>query len=140
MQVHTAGAFAEVDFAARTARLARRGETIQRGGLDVLAASAEEQERVRTRLFTDPDLLPLSEAAVEDRNALLDEQREFAASILERRAPRVSGRQGLAALEAAERVLAEIAAHQARCRTIGAPTWPQWNFAAPSAPSRRQAA
>ena len=72
--------------------------------------SVNEQIQIKERLFQ--DYLPLRELPVSDSNAILEEQRDFVSSIREFHQPQVSGRDGLRALDAAERILTSLAAHQ----------------------------
>jgi predicted dehydrogenase len=99
---------AMLDFAAKKASLVSH-EPIQEQPIDVLKSTPAEQAQIKERLFQ--DYLPLTELPVLDSNAILEEQRDFVASIRQSRQPQVSGQDGLAALDAAERVLASIATH-----------------------------
>ena len=72
--------------------------------------SADEREEIKQNLFE--TVLPMTQISPADANPLLDEQRDFIASIRTGRAPRVTGEQACAALATAERVLAGIADHR----------------------------
>ena len=107
MNVITDRAFVGVDFATGQAKLVLPSRDLIRGRVDVHRWSREEQERVRTNLFT--ELLPLQEIAVEKRNAILDEQQEFVDCIRHGRTPRVSGQQARDCLAVADQILESIA-------------------------------
>ena len=70
---------AAIDFGARKAQVMRLADTITSGELDVQSLSAAERNHLKDNLFT--DYLPLADLPVGDANALLEEQREFAAAI-----------------------------------------------------------
>jgi len=110
MQVVCCDCIAAIDYAARKAQVMRPGAAIQQGDLDVHTLSAEERTHLREHLFT--EYLPLADLNVGEANALLEEQREFAAAIRGECQVRVAGEDGRRALDAAERILAEIAAHR----------------------------
>jgi predicted dehydrogenase len=109
LAAHWDGGMATIDFAAKKAKLISH-VPVQDEPIDVLKASSAEQAQIKERLFQ--DYLPLCELPVVDSNAILEEQRDFVASIQEFRQPKVSGRDGLRALDAAERILTSLAAHQ----------------------------
>jgi predicted dehydrogenase len=109
MQIVCQDAVAALDFATRKARLMQLGEPVRSGELDVNALSPAEKTHLKDNLFT--DYLPLTDLPTSDSNALLQEQREFAAAIRGQAAVRVTGRDGRRALDVAERILAEIAVH-----------------------------
>ena len=109
LAAHWQGGSANIDFAARKASVISHAP-MEKETIDVLKASPAEQARIKERLFQ--DYLPLRELPVEESNAILEEQRDFVASIRDSRQPQVSGEDGLRALDAAERILASIAAHR----------------------------
>jgi predicted dehydrogenase len=108
LAAHWQGGSVNIDFAAKKASLLSHQPVLEEP-MDILRASPAEQARLKERLFQ--DYLPLRELPVVDSNAILEEQRDFVASIRESRQPQVSGRDGLAALDAAERILTGIASH-----------------------------
>jgi predicted dehydrogenase len=118
MQVVCRDCTVGIDFGAKTAKLLRPATAVLAGEIDVNQMSLEERSRVKTHLFT--DYLHLSDLPIADTNALLEEQREFAAAIRGERAVRVTGEAGRQALDVAERILAEIAAHRWDGSTSGA--------------------
>ena len=109
MQIWSAQGFVGLDFATRTAKVVTAGEELSSGhvAMDGLAPAA--RQGMRERLFT--DILPLTTVTAPERNAIADEQTDFAESILSGTTPRVSGEQGRAAMAAAEAVLSSIASH-----------------------------
>jgi predicted dehydrogenase len=109
LTAHWDGGMATIDFAAKKVNLISH-VPVQDEPVDVLNASPAEHALIKERLFQ--DYLPLRELPVVESNAILEEQRDFVASIREFRQPKVSGRDGLRALDAAERILTSLAAHQ----------------------------
>ncbi len=99
-----------IDFAAKKASVITHSEAVSEGEIDVLHAAPAELANIKERLFQ--DYLPLRELPVAETNAILEEQRDFVTCIRESRQPQVSGRDGLRALDAAERILAGIATHK----------------------------
>ena len=97
-----------IDFASKKASLISH-TPVQEESIEILTSTPPEQARIKERLFQ--DYLPLTELPVVESNAILEEQRDFVTSICQSRQPKVSGQDGLRALDAAERVLASIAAH-----------------------------
>jgi len=110
MQIVCAETIAQIDFGARKAQVMRPSEKVRGGDFDVNRLSAEERAHLKEHLFT--DYLPVTDLAVPESNALLEEQREFIAAIRGESHIRVSGRDGRRALDVAERILADIAAHR----------------------------
>jgi predicted dehydrogenase len=110
MQVVCRECTAQIDFGAKTAKLMRPSSAVLAGEIDVNRMPPEERARVKAHLFT--DYLHLADLPVADTNALLQEQREFVAAIRGERTVRVTGEAGRAALDVAERILAQIAAHR----------------------------
>ena len=110
MQVICSDCMAAIDYGARKSKVMRPGEAIQQADFDVNKLSPAERTHFKDQLFT--EYLPLSELRVDETNALLEEQREFAAAIRGEGLVRVRGVDGRAALDVAERILAEIAAHR----------------------------
>ncbi len=109
MQVISPDGIAAIDYGAKKVQVMRAAEPIASGDFDVHALSPDERTHLKEHLFT--DYLPLTELPVGEGNALAEEQREFAAAIRGQAEVRADGRAGLAALDVAERILAQIAAH-----------------------------
>jgi predicted dehydrogenase len=110
MRVFCSSGFASLDFAAPSAKFVLPSESLARGAIDFETLSAVEKQTVRENLFTEH--LQLEDLPLTPCNAILEELRDFAASISANRSPQVDGRQGLAAVAVAERVLHEIASHR----------------------------
>jgi predicted dehydrogenase len=117
MQVWTDYGFCSVDFAARKASVMRPSDALLRGELDVEELSAEAKTKLQQSLPAE-HLRP-EPLVVEERNAIVDEQFDFVRSIRSKRAPRVDGEQGRAALALAERILEQIAEHRWDGRSDG---------------------
>jgi predicted dehydrogenase len=111
-QMHVFGqtGYAGLDFATRTATVIRPSDAIKGGWIDVHALSPAEQEEIKADLFR--TVLPSQEIKPGEANPLLDEQRDFLASIRAGGSPRVTGRQARLALAVAHQVLERVAAHQ----------------------------
>jgi predicted dehydrogenase len=109
MQIVCRDSVAGIDFGSRKAKVMRHGDAISAGEVDVNALSLEEREHLKSQLFK--DYLPLTDLPVVEANALLEEQREFVSAIRGEASVRVSGESGRRAIDIAERILTEIAAH-----------------------------
>ena len=112
MQVVTSRGYVGIDFAAPSAKLVRPCKEVLRGEIDMQHLSAEQREWVRGRMFD--ELLRIRDLDVEDRNAILEEQRDFVDCIQHGHRPRVSGQEGCDCLRVAERIL--------RCIRANSPT------------------
>jgi len=77
---------------------------------DIYNWSPAQQQAVRERLFT--DVLPRREVPVSPGNAIVDEQRQFAAAIRTGVPPAVTGTDARQALAVAERILEAIHQHR----------------------------
>jgi predicted dehydrogenase len=128
MQVVSENGITAIDFGARKATVMRTAETVAGGELDVQALSPAERTHVKEHLFT--DYLPRTDLTVGEANALLEEQRSFAAVIRGEGEVRVSGTDGRRALDVAERILAEIAAHRWDGTSLG-PIGPRFEIREP---------
>ncbi len=141
MQIWTAGCMADIDFAARTARLITPTAEVLRHEIDVELMSLAERLHLRDELGQQH--LRVSQPTVEPRNPLADELQDFVECIRTRRTPRVSGEGGRDALVIAERVLAAIQEHESSgpLKGLGAPhpimRGPHWQFMPEPARGRR---
>src|SRR5262249_22387456 len=98
--------FAEADFAGRKVTLVQPSDQVRWHGLDPARLDPASRSRIREELFTRHlELLTLDETA---QDQLTCELREFVACMQSGRAPRGTGRDGLAALDVAERILKSI--------------------------------
>jgi predicted dehydrogenase len=109
VQVFSDRSFAQADLTTRQVQSICPGNAMLSRAIDFLAMPQESQQQVRESLFT--EWLPKSEETAPEQNAILEEQKDFADSILTHRTPRVCGRQGSRALEVAHAVLDEIQNH-----------------------------
>lgn len=110
MQIWCERTFASLDFATRNARLVHPHESLLRREFDTRQLSMSEVDHLKDHLFE--DLLRIEDVQGEACDQLTAEQLDFADSIRNARAPRVSGSQGRDAVAVAERVLEKIAEHQ----------------------------
>lgn len=109
MQVWTAAAFTEVDFATNSAKVVQPSEQLMCGELDVEELAPDEKQHLTEHLFD--DYLPTRTLERQPINALLEEQRDFVESIRTGRQPRVTGEHGRDALAVAHQILTAITAH-----------------------------
>ena len=116
MHVISRDAAAEIDFATKKTRLMRISDSISSIQINNLNPTA--RAHLKDHLFT--DYLPLEDLPTVESNPLLEEQRNFAAAIRREAKVRVTGEHGRRALDIAERVLAEVAAHRWDGMTAGA--------------------
>jgi predicted dehydrogenase len=123
MQIVCRDSVAAIDFGTRKAKVMRHGDAILAGQIDVNSLSQDEREHLKSQLFT--EYLPLTDVPVAEANALLEEQREFVAAIRGEASVRVSGEGGRRAIDVAERILTEIAAHHWE-GTVDGPTGPRF--------------
>jgi predicted dehydrogenase len=112
-----------IDFAARKARRMRIGDRVLSGQMHVGELDAAAKAHLKDHLFR--DYLPIHDLPVAESNPLLEEQRDFVAAIQGRSAARVTGEAGRSALDVAERILVEIAAHRWD-RMAESPTGPRF--------------
>ncbi len=140
MQIWCAESFAAVDFSDRSVSVVRPCQAVLDREFDFESLSVDERAGFKDRVFQ--DILPVERLAVESRNALVDELRDFLDSIRSARAPRVTGQHGRDAVAVAERILQAIAAHASqagRPRPVASPPilrgphWPDPH------PARREA-
>lgn len=109
MSVYTSSSMAEIDFGNNTVRLIKPSDEVleREVQLDHLTpdARAEAKANIFGKYFTIENL------PAQPRNAILDEQNDFALSIRTKTAPSVTGEDGQYALELAGRVLDQIQSH-----------------------------
>ncbi len=110
MQVFTADCYANIDFSAAEVQLVRPSEAVQSRDVMLDELSPAERMAAKDRIYLDH--LTLETIATPGRNAILDEQNDFALSIQTGCAPAVTGEDGYRAVDAAHRVLEAIAAHR----------------------------
>lgn len=105
LRVYQADAFVEVDFLERTATVIRRDKHLQDASLDPSKLGPEDLGGLSPLDFVQDKLVSVEKPPVDpNANPLRDELLSFADSIRTGRPPRVDGRDGLRAMEAAEAV------------------------------------
>lgn len=109
MQVFTADGYANIDFSSDEVQLIHpTADTLSRGiALDELPA--EERMAAKERIFQ--DYLTPKTITAPKRNAILDEQNDFALSIQTDASPSVTGEDAARAVEVASRILEAVERH-----------------------------
>ncbi len=109
MQVFAPGGHAQIDFSGEEVKLTKPSLDVvnRRVGLDDLPA--EERMDAKQKILT--DFLVSDTIQAPKRNAILDEQNDFAISIKTGASPTVSGEDGARAVSVANAVLDQIADH-----------------------------
>jgi predicted dehydrogenase len=110
MQVWSERGCVTLDMATRTAAAIRPVSELSQREFDLDDVGPEARAHLKDHLFE--DLLPLERHEAEEKNALLEELNDFAASIREHREPRVTGQQGRNVLAVAERILQAMHEHR----------------------------
>jgi len=136
MHVYSQQAFAAINFASGEARLLRPSPAVLRGEVDLTDCPPEQRAHVQESMFR--ELLCLETMPVERTNAILQEQREFVASVREGTPVRVTGQQGREALAVAEQILESIRTHRWNSEWPHA-VGPHALFQQPAAPTQRAA-
>ncbi|MEZ4387283.1 MAG: Gfo/Idh/MocA family oxidoreductase [Candidatus Krumholzibacteriia bacterium] len=105
LRVYQANDYVEVDFLERTATIVHRDKHLVQGGLDPAKLGPEDLGGLSPLDFVQDKLVSVEKPPVDpNANPLRDELASFADSIRTGRPPRVAGRDGLRAMEAAEAV------------------------------------
>jgi predicted dehydrogenase len=110
MQVWSEHGCVTVDFSTHTATTVRPVTELLQREFDLDDVSPESRAHLKDHLFE--DLLPMERHVATQRNALLDELRDFAGSITEHREPLVTGQQGRNVLAVAEQIIDAINQHR----------------------------
>ncbi|HYC78113.1 MAG TPA: Gfo/Idh/MocA family oxidoreductase [Planctomycetota bacterium] len=106
LRMFAPGCYATIDFFKRESQIIRPGADLKRALADGKAAlGAVTPLQLMTR-----DLLRIEKPPVKEEESLKREDAEFLAAVRERRAPAVTGADGLAAVEAADRITASLRA------------------------------
>ncbi|MCE9547218.1 MAG: Gfo/Idh/MocA family oxidoreductase [Planctomycetia bacterium] len=135
MQVWQRSGFVAIDFATRGAKIVRPSDAVLNHRIDPGTLTADQKATIRDKFFT--DYFPLQTITAPESNALVDEQTDFAQSILLSRAPRVTGEQAVATIAAAERILASLAQYTAAHQSQTEPgksilPGPHWHLGQPA--------
>jgi predicted dehydrogenase len=110
MQLWGPEGFAEADFAARKLTLVQPSASVQEHGLDPTRLDPASRSRIREELFTRHLELHTIDGKAQDQ--LTCELQEFIACVRSGDTPRVSGEDGLAAVNVAEQILNSLRSHQ----------------------------
>jgi predicted dehydrogenase len=110
MQIWSEHGQVEIDFATRRTIAVEPDDALLDFDFHERDLTAGERQRLQKALFE--ELLPAREQEAPAQNALVEEQQNFVESIVTGREPRVTGKQGLAAIAVAEQILTRIADHQ----------------------------
>ncbi|GIW97562.1 MAG: NADH-dependent dehydrogenase [Pirellulaceae bacterium] len=107
MQWYCHQGFVDIDFSGNTVRVVRPSAAICNGELDVDQLPVDQRMQLKSTLFE--HYLHREAIAVERRNAIVDEQHDFAVSIAAGSQPIVTGDAGARAVEVAEQIVEAIA-------------------------------
>jgi hypothetical protein len=107
MQIFTPDCFASIDFAADHVQLIRPSAEVLGRQVSVDEMPIDLRMAMKEQMFE--RLLTVETLTAVGRNAILDEQNDFALSIQTNSSPAVSGEDGAMAVELAARVLDQIA-------------------------------
>lgn len=110
MQVFASDSYANIDFSASEVQIVKPCEEILQREISLDRLSTAERMAAKESIYG--DLLSVETITAPSRNAILDEQNDFALSIRSGSAPCVSGEDGYQAVDAAARVLEAIADHR----------------------------
>lgn len=108
MQIWAPEGYAEVDFAARKLTLVQPSDDVRRHGLNPARLDPASRARIREELFTRHMEMMTIDGKAQDQ--LTGELQDFVRSARTGQSPRVPGKDGLAAVEVAERILSAIKA------------------------------
>jgi predicted dehydrogenase len=109
MQLWGPEGYAEVDFATRKVTLMQPSAHVREHGLDPARLDPASRLRIREELFTRHLEMMTIDGQAQDQ--LTCELQEFVTSVQTGRTPRVSGHDGLAAIEVAEQILQSMRNH-----------------------------
>lgn len=110
MQVFASDSYANIDFSASEVQIVKPSEEILHREISLDRMDAAERMAAKDSIYG--GLLSVETITAPSRNAILDEQNDFALSIRSGTAPCVSGEDGYQAVDAAARVLEAIADHR----------------------------
>ena len=107
--------YAALDFAAKSATVVRPSDRLRAGHLDVEGLDVADPAAVRSHLFG--KVLRVDQINAQSREPLALELEEFVSAVRDGRPPTVNGRDALAPLRLADRILQSIAAQNGQDRT-----------------------
>ncbi len=123
MQVYSADAYADVDFSADQVQIVKPSKDVCARAVCLDDLTHAERMQAKERIFD--EFLRLETLSVPKRNAILDEQNDFALSIRSGALPSVTGEDGARAVEIAARIVEQLNQH----RWDGEPSHP-WRIGA----------
>ncbi len=127
MQLWGPEGYAEIDFAQRKLTLIQPSDHVRHHGLDPAQLDPASRARIREELFTRHLELTTLEGKVQDQ--LTCELQHFVTCVRTGAAPRISGKDGFAALAVAEKILSQLRQHSWD-GTAGGPRGP-WQLPPP---------
>ena len=110
MQIFTTQGYAEIDFQKNEARLVNPSVEILERAVEFDKLPLESRLQVKDRIMS--DYFRVETIPAQSRNAILDEQNDFALSIRTGSAPSVTGADGCRAVEVADAIVQQIAQHR----------------------------
>lgn len=110
MSIYTTSAMADIDFSKNEVRLVKPSSEILDREVQLDQLTADERALAKATIFG--ELFTVEALPAQPRNAILDEQNDFALSIRTNASPIVSGEDGTKALQLAGTILDSIAAHR----------------------------
>lgn len=110
MQIFAAEGYANIDFSASEVQIVKVSEQLLNRDISLDQLSAAERMAAKDSIYG--AMLSMQTISAPSRNAILDEQNDFALSIRSGVSPAVSGEDGYQAVDAAARVLEAIADHR----------------------------
>ncbi len=110
MQIFASQCYANIDFSASEVQLVKPSESVLRRDISLDLLSPQERMSAKDSIYG--ELLQVNTISAPGRNAILDEQNDFALSIRSGCSPAVSGDDGFRAVAVASRVLEAIAEHR----------------------------
>lgn len=110
MSLFTTTSMAEVDFSKNEVRIVKPSVDVLDREVHLDQLSPDERAAAKATIFG--ELFTVETLPAEPRNAILDEQNDFALSIRTHAAPMVTGQDGTDALKLAAQILEQIACHR----------------------------
>jgi len=109
MQLFTTESYADIDFSSESVQIIKPSSDVLARCVALDALPTAERMVAKNQIFD--NLLHSERLAAPGRNAILDEQNDFALSILTGSAPAVSGEDGARAIEVASQIVESIRNH-----------------------------
>lgn len=109
MQIYSTRAYADIDFSADQVQIVKPSADVVARAIALDEMPASERMQAKEKIFE--QFLHVQTVDAPNRNAILDEQNDFAISIQTGSAPAVSGEDGARAVEVAGRIVEAVAQH-----------------------------